>query len=314
MQRPTGDAPAQPHAVPTDADGEAPPEASREGPRAPLAERVVEPVREGAPQTPRSALSRDALDATRTDPALEGEPRPVREPRHGSPSRAVDAPRRGHAARSGRDAAPEPARTLGPAQEDCLELARRGESRAAERCFDRRATGSGLGAEMALYEVARLRRDVLSDAVGALAALSAYRERFARGSLRNEVDLSRVELLADLGRSADALRESAALLGAASGRERAAELHQLRGDVYRRQLGDLRAAAAEYAQVEALGGARGAEASRSLGACLEGLGDIPGALAAYRRYVREPGRPHAAEIQRRIDRLGGSAPRSPSPR
>ena len=194
-------------------------------------------------------------------------------------------------------------------REDCLELARRGDPRAAERCFDQRAAGSGLGAEMALYEMARLRRDVLRDAVGALAALSAYRERFEEGSLRNEVDLSRVELLAELGRSGDALRESAALLAGSAGRERAAELHLLRGDIFQRDVQDLRAAAAEYAQAEALGGSRGAEASRRLGACLEALGDRAGALAAYRRYAAEPGRPHAAEVSRRIDRLAGAGMR-----
>ena len=192
-------------------------------------------------------------------------------------------------------------------REDCLELARRGDPRAAERCFDQRAAGSGLGAEMALYEMARLRRDVLRDAIGALAALSAYRERFERGSLRNEVDLSRVELLAELGRSTDALRESAAMLAGGSGRERAAELHLLRGDVYRRDVRDLRSAAAEYAQAEALGGTRGAEASRRLGACLEALGDGAGALAAYRRYVADPSRAHVAEVSRRIERLTGAA-------
>jgi hypothetical protein len=103
------------------------------------------------------------------------------------------------------------------------------------------------------------------------------------------------------------LRESAAMLAGSSGRERAAELHLLRGDVYRRDLRDLRSAAAEYAQAEAFGGARGAEASRRLGACLEGLGDTAGAIAAYRRYVAEPSRPHAAEVSRRIERLAGAA-------
>jgi hypothetical protein len=165
---------------------------------------------------------------------------------------------------------------------------------------------------MALYEVARLRRDVLRDAAGALAALGEYRERFPRGSLRNEVDLSRVELLAELGRSRQALEESAALLESASGRERAAELHVLRGNVFRRDLGDLHAAALEYSQAEARAGARGAEASRLHGACLEALGDVAGALQAYRRYASVPGQPHAAEVSRRIEQLSGSA-RSSSP-
>jgi hypothetical protein len=207
--------------------------------------------------------------------------------------------------------APQPPAPTGDAREDCLALARQGQARAAEDCFGERARGSGLSAEMALYEVARLRRDVLRDAPGALAALAEYRERFPRGSLRNEVDLSRVELLAESGQSREALQESAALLGTASGRERAAELHVLRGNVYRRDLGDLPAAALEYSQAERQGGSRGAEASRLRGACLEALGDVAGALQAYRRYASLPGQPHAAEVSRRIEQLStseGSAP------
>jgi len=201
----------------------------------------------------------------------------------------------------------EPTAPRDEAGEDCLALARQGQARAAERCFGERAAGSGLRAEMALYEMARLRRDVLRDAAGALVALGEYRERFPHGSLRNEVDLSRIELLAELGENTAALEESAALLGSATGRERAAELHVLRGNVYRRGLADLRAAADEYARAEALGGPRGVEASRLRGACLEGLGDVAGALAAYRRYAGAPDQPRAAEVSRDIERLSASS-------
>ena len=86
---------------------------------------------------------------------------------------------------------------------------------------------------MALYELARLRRDVLGDADGALAALGDYRQRFPAGSLRNEVEVSRIELLARLKRGPEALEASERLLGTPGGRERAAELRLLRGNVYR---------------------------------------------------------------------------------
>jgi hypothetical protein len=160
---------------------------------------------------------------------------------------------------------------------------------------------------MALYEVARLRRDVLHDAAGALAALREHGQRFPRGSLRNEVELSRIELLAELGRTREALQESEALLDSESGRERAAELHVLRGNVFHRDLGDPRAAAAEYARAEARGGALGAEAARLRGNCLEALGDVEGALQAYRQYTSVPGQPHAAEVRRQIERLSALA-------
>jgi len=193
---------------------------------------------------------------------------------------------------------------------NCLEEAGR-DARAAELCFAQRATGAGLSAEMALYEMARLRRDVLRDALGALNALNDYRQRFPLGSLRHEVDITRIELLGQLGRSREALRESEALLFSPSGRERAAELHMLRGNVFRHDLSDQAAAALEYSLAEPFGGTLGAEASRLRGQSLEALGDLPGALAAYRRYLASSA-PSARrnEVARRVEQLSArTAPR-----
>jgi hypothetical protein len=192
---------------------------------------------------------------------------------------------------------------------DCMDMARQGEPRAAEQCFGQRASGSGLSAEMALYEMARLRRDVLRDGAGALSALDDYRQRFPQGSLRHEVDITRVELLSDLGQGRQALRESEALLASATGRERAAELHMLRGNIYRHDLSDWKAAADEYAQAETFGGRAGAEATRLRGVSLEALGDAEGALAAYRRYLDHAGaeKSRKAEVSRRVEALAGAA-------
>jgi hypothetical protein len=199
------------------------------------------------------------------------------------------------------------------ARVNCLDFARKGEPRSAELCFNQQAAGGGLTAEMALYEMARLRRDVLRDATGALGALDEYRQRFPRGTLRNEVNISRVELLSQLGRGREALRESEALLDSASGRERAAELHVLRGNVFRHDLADLAAAILEYAQAEPFGGSLGAEASRLRGMSLESLGDREGALAAYRRYLQSPDQPRRADVLRRVQALGASQPRGATP-
>jgi hypothetical protein len=188
---------------------------------------------------------------------------------------------------------------------DCLHIARQGELRAAEQCFAERAAGSGLSAEMALYEMARLRRD--RDGSGALDALDEYRRRFPQGSLRNEVSITRVELLADLGRSREALDESLALLGSASGQERAAELHMLRGNVFRRDLADPASAAREYAKAEQFGGALAAEATRLQGLSLEATGDARGALEAYRRYLARGDGSRQAEVTRRIEALTAAA-------
>jgi hypothetical protein len=202
---------------------------------APLAPLAPRPAARLRPATPRAKL----------------EPRkaPVLEPLPGATAAAPAA------------AATPPA--AAPAA-DCLALARAGNARAAERCFADQAAGTGLAAELALYELARLRRDVLGDPGGALAALDDHRARFGRGSLRQEVDMFRVELLARLGHAREALASSAALLASPGGRERAAELHLLRGNVYRQDLADPLSAAREYEQAQAFGGAAARQARRWL--------------------------------------------------
>lgn len=204
-----------------------------------------------------------------------------------------------------RVAVPAPSeRTLPSENEaDCLELARRGEPRQAEACFEHRARGSGLGAEMALYEVARLRADVLRDGSGALDALREHGVRFPQGSLRHEVDLFEVELLARLGRAREALKGSEELLATASGAERAAELHLLRGNVYRQALSDPVAAEREYARAEALGGASGAQATYLRALCFETLGNAPAAIDGYRRYLSVAGRPQREQARARLQHL-----------
>jgi ferric-dicitrate binding protein FerR (iron transport regulator) len=185
---------------------------------------------------------------------------------------------------------------------DCRELARGGEARQAEACYLERATGTGLDAETALLEVARLRRDVLADPNGALSALERYRTHFPNGSLRGEADLARVVLLSRLGRPEEALAASQALLDSPNGSERAFELRLLRGNVYKKALGDAARAAAEYAKAEALDGSS-AEAAYLFGSCLEELGDPEGASAAYRRYLaKSPKGKRADDVRRRLER------------
>lgn len=188
-----------------------------------------------------------------------------------------------------------------PAGPDCLLLARQGSTREAEQCFAERARGSGLGAEMALYELGRLRRNVLADPRGALLALEEYGARFPSGSLRKEVEMSYLELLVQVGRSREALERSSALLEAPSGAERAAELHLLRGDVFRRSLRDLRAAEREYGLSEQLSGS--AEATYLRGVCLEALQEHAAASEAYQRYLGKPSRPRTVDVQQRLRRL-----------
>jgi hypothetical protein len=132
--------------------------------------------------------------------------------------------------------------------EGCLQ---RTSAQARLGCWQARSRGPGLAAEIAAYEIGRLQRDALANPAAALEAFQACRQRFPRGSLRPEVDLSIVELLPVLGRFQQALDESAALLATSPVPERRAELHRLRGDVYRDGLGDTAAAMREYALARA---------------------------------------------------------------
>jgi hypothetical protein len=185
---------------------------------------------------------------------------------------------------------------------DCLSLARQGQTRDAEACFLKRAEGSGLGAEMALYEVARLRRDVLADADGALRALAEYRTRFPAGSLRREADISQLELLLQLGRTDAALKQSDQLLSSSASGERAAELHLLRGHILRKAQSRFAEAAHEY-ELAATSGARSGEATYFRALCLEALGRGPEAAALFARYLELPQHPYADDARRRLKGL-----------
>lgn len=184
---------------------------------------------------------------------------------------------------------------------DCLSLAREGQSRAAEACFVERAQGAGLAAEMALHELARLRRDVLADPNGALRALADYRTRFPAGSLRRELDVSQLELLLQLGRSDDALKQSDELLSSSSSGERASELRLLRGHILRKQ-SRFAEAVREYELAER-GGARAAGAPYFRAICLESLGKHDDAAAALSKYLEQPHRPYAEDAKRRLEKL-----------
>jgi len=94
---------------------------------------------------------------------------------------------------------------------DCLHHARAGATDRAISCFQDQAASGGLTAEVALLEIARLRRDVSGDLGGAERALDEYRRRFPRGTLSAEAGIARVELLLRLGRPNEALVEARTL-------------------------------------------------------------------------------------------------------
>jgi hypothetical protein len=185
----------------------------------------------------------------------------------------------------------------------CRDLARTGKPKQAEQCYVSVASGNGLSAEMALYEVARLRRDVLGNPTGSLAALDDYEKRFASGTLAPEVRMARVDLLARLGRVEQALEASGQLLGSASGRARTVELRLLRGNLLRDKLHDCGAANAEYRQIESDPGPRGDQAQYAHAQCLEQLGRAAEAIQIYRSYLARPKPQQAERARARLQEL-----------
>jgi len=167
----------------------------------------------------------------------EPEPAPAPEPR---------APNRGgatHGHRLERPAAEPaaPAAAPAPASEsrDCLRLARDGVTDAAISCFEGQVAQSGLTGELALLELARIRRDVKGDLAGAERLLAEHRRRFPRSALAAEARTLHVELLLRLGHATEALAEAEHLAGAEAIFWRAACLARLgRRDEARRAFDD----------------------------------------------------------------------------
>jgi tetratricopeptide (TPR) repeat protein len=150
------------------------------------------------------------------------------------------------------------------------------------------ARGSGLTAEVALYEAARLRRDNLTDLPGALSLLREHRRRFPTGTLAYEVRLSMAEVLPKVGRYREALTDIDWLLGAQAGAERRGELLLLRGHVLRQGFENWADAERAYAQAAEVRGADGRAADPAAfwrAVCLESLGRKDEARRAYAAYL-----------------------------
>jgi hypothetical protein len=198
--------------------------------------------------------------------------------------------------------APTPAAPLA-VHRDCGQLAASKRAQEALTCYQDQAAQSGLAGETAQYELARLWRDSFSELDRALTAFQAQRSRFPSGALRTEADLSIIELLPRLDRHADALAESEKFLAAHPKAERRAEIHLLRGNIFREVSRDLDRAEREYA-LGAESSGRVGDDSRFLHAvCLEALGHVDEARKAYETYLLQTGATHAQEAKKRLERL-----------
>jgi tetratricopeptide (TPR) repeat protein len=113
--------------------------------------------------------------------------------------------------------------------------------------------------------------------------------------------MSQLELLVQLGRTDEALKQSDQLLSSSAAGERAAELRLLRGHILRKTRA-FAAAAHEYQLAESAG-ARGGDVIYFHALCLEALGRLPEAAARFSKYLEQPLHPYADDARRRLERI-----------
>ena len=110
-------------------------------------------------------------------------------------------------------------------------------------CLESQSAEPGLTGEIALLELARIRRDVKGDLAGAERLLADHERRFPQSALATEARSGRIELLLRLGRPAEALAEAQRLGGSEAIYWRAVSLTALgRRDEARRRLRGISAA------------------------------------------------------------------------
>jgi hypothetical protein len=176
--------------------------APSESPVAPESPRQSPIKTNRAPVAPKSAAPRASVDLT---------------------TRSNDAPPLDLTAKP-----PSVASEGGGSAKGCAQLARAGSAEQARDCYERLSSGSGMSAELALFEQARLEGKALRRPENALRTLEAHRRRFPRGSLRAEVMLAQIDWLLATGDSAHALQIVDEALASGLLRERTSELQRLR--------------------------------------------------------------------------------------
>lgn len=182
----------------------------------------------------------------------------------------------------------------------CAALVTAGRVREAIACLEQRgAQGSGPDSDVAAYEAARLWKEEAHDLERARAGFEAYRRRFPHGALRVEAALSLLEILPRVGRHQEALAEAAWLLANPDARLRQAEVHLVRGNIFRLALGDRAAAADEYRAAAAGSGPAADEGAYLYAVCLQELGRRLEARDAFDLYLERGDARHNAEASRR---------------
>ncbi len=170
----------------------------------------------------------------------------------------------------------------------------------AERALEALSTESGTGADIALYELADLRQRHLGDFAGALAALQSYRTTYPQGALRQEAEISMIELELARPDPSAALSQIDQFLSAYPNSERVSEVQWLRGNLLRAR-GDCAGALESYRRVQG-SSSREEEALYFRAVCQEQLGQTSAATedSSGPIFNASPSANHAAAAQRAL--------------
>jgi len=193
----------------------------------------------------------------------------------------------------------------------CRAWASQGRAERAVDCYRTIARESGIGAEVALYEAARLSAEALGDAPRALALLEQHGARFPDSVLRVEVEWLKIRSLERAGRLDEALTASETLLDSAVGRTLAPKLHLLRGRIYADVRHECRLALPEYVALLGEPGPAGDEAEFKRALCLEQLQKADEARVAYQHYLGRAEARFAETARARLAALSSSAEGQP---
>ncbi|HKO51243.1 MAG TPA: tetratricopeptide repeat protein [Polyangiaceae bacterium] len=204
--------------------------------------------------------------------------------------------------------APLPAEPL--TEVTCRAWASQARPQRAVDCYQTIARESGIGAEVALYEAARLSAEALDDAPRALALIEQHSTRFPNSALRVEVQWLKIRSLERAGRLDEALAASEALLDSAVGRSLAPKLHLLRGRIYSGVRQQCALALPEYVALLGEPGPAGDEAEFNRAQCLEQLQRPAEARAAYQRYLSRPDARSAEAARTRLMAIANSTQHS----
>jgi ferric-dicitrate binding protein FerR (iron transport regulator)/TolA-binding protein len=248
--------------------------------------------------------------------AIKTHPSPVATPRsdHGTNAVATGAHEVSHA--STQEPVPVPVPNVSPPTEsasanlpaptasapedrryaDAVSLSKSGRYEEAAKALESLTESQGAHADLALYELGRLRQRELKDLAGADKAFRQYRASYPGGSLGQEVELSLIEVEIARNQRDAALGDLTHFLSEHPTSERGPEMHLLRGNLLREK-GDCRSAIDEYrsiAEVPALGG----DALYFTAWCQRKLGQLDEAESSLKTYlVRFPEGAHAAEAR-----------------